>query len=74
MKFIDFNIYNFYRVLSVLKFWMTRHFEDFENDPPFIVEFKRFVESQMISTMKVPAQQLLKSLEKRVKQKKLLIF
>jgi hypothetical protein len=61
-------------VLSVLKFWLTRHFEDFANDPQLTTEMQRFIESQMLASMKIPATQLLKTLEKRVRENLFLAF
>ena len=54
------------RVLGVLKYWLTRHYEDFSGDPQLISYLKNFIETHMKPTMKVPANQLLKTLEKKV--------
>ena len=56
------------RVFNVLFTWLTHHFYDFEEDAILSKELSSFVEEHMATkiTMKTNAQQILKSLEKKV--------
>jgi hypothetical protein len=56
-------------VSNVLKFWLTRHFYDFENDKHLVDQLNNFINKHMMATMKSPAIQLQKTLEKKVKEK-----
>lgn len=54
------------RVSNVIKYWVTHHFYDFENDPVLLKQLQEFVDKKINKSMTTFASQIQKSLKKRV--------